>query len=316
MSKGEKILPPLIALVGPTAVGKTALSLRLAERFRMEIISADSRLFYKGLNIGTAKPSRKEREGIPHHLIDVTTPDRPWNLADFREAAYEAIDSVHDRSNLPLLVGGTGQYVIAVLEGWQPPPRTESDSFRKALEVIADSEGSQALHARLEEVDPEAAEKIDQRNIRRVIRALEIIELTGKPASTQRIKQAPPYRILQIGLSLPREQLYSRIDARIEAMLSEGWEEEVRQLLDQGYDFNSAPFSAIGYRQLASYLREEISLELAKAEIKRLTRQFVRRQANWFKSDDVRIQWFENSTEVIEEIGALITRWLEEPKEW
>jgi tRNA dimethylallyltransferase len=303
---------PLVALLGPTAVGKTSLSLSLAERFEIEIISADSRLFYRGLDIGTAKPSGKEQEAVPHHLIDVTTPDQPWSLADFRQAAYLAIDGVHARGNLPLLVGGTGQYISALLEGWQPPPKSESDSFRKDLEAVANNEGSQALHARLAKGDPLAAEQIDHRNIRRVIRALEIIELTGKPASAQRIKQAPPYRILRIGLSLPRVQLYSRIDARIEAMLNEGWENEVRQLLDQGYDFSSAPFSAIGYRQIASYVRDEISFEQAKAEIKRLTRQFVRRQANWFKSDDDRIHWYENSTEAIEEISALITQWLGE----
>lgn len=316
MSNGNKRLPPLIALVGPTAVGKTTLSLRLAERFNIEIVSADSRLFYKGLNIGTAKPSKKEQEVIAHHLIDVTTPDRPWSLADFKKAAYEAINSIHDRSNLPLLVGGTGQYVSAVLEGWQPPPRAESDAFRKDLEAYATREGSEALHARLEEVDPIAAEHIDHRNIRRVIRALEILELTGKPASKQRNKQPPSYRILRIGLSLPRAQLYTRIDARIEAMLNEGWEAEVRQLLDQGYDFKSAPFSAIGYRQMASYVRGEISLDLVKAEIRRLSRQFVRRQANWFKDDDERIQWFENSTEAIEEISARITQWLDEDNSW
>jgi tRNA dimethylallyltransferase len=301
----------LIALLGPTAVGKTALSFALAERYEIEIVSADSRIFYRGLDIGTAKPTIEEQRTIPHHLVDVSSPDIPWSLADFRRATIDAIDAIHDRGTLPVLVGGTGQYISAILEGWQPPPRSESNVYREELEAYAKREGSLALHAQLAQVDPSAAGRIDHRNVRRVIRALEIIKLTGRPASEQRVKQAPPYQILRIGLSLPRQVLYERIDARIAAMLEAGWEDEVRQLLDQGYDFDTSPFSAIGYRQIAKSVQGEMSLEQAVTDIKRLTRQFVRRQANWFKADDARIHWFENHDQVIDEVSDLIDRWLE-----
>jgi tRNA dimethylallyltransferase len=309
MNKGTD--PPVIALIGPTAVGKTSLSLKLAERFPIEIVSADSRLFYRGLDIGTAKPMLEERQKAIHHLIDVTSANQPWGLADFRLAAREVIDTIHQHGKLPLLVGGTGQYMAAILEGWHPPPRPPSDTIRAELQALAKQHGALALHARLEAVDPVSAGRIDYRNVRRVIRALEIYELTGRPASELRGKQTPPYRILRIGLTLPRKQLYKRIDERLESMLDAGWVEEVKRLIEHGYDFQTPPFSAIGYRQLASYIRGEISIEQAKIEIKRLTRQFVRRQANWFKPNDPQIHWFVNEKEVEGKVIALIKVWLE-----
>ena len=302
---------PLIALVGPTAAGKTAVSIELAKRFEIEIISADSRLLYRGLDVGTAKPTHDELKQVPHHLINVADPDQPWSLADYRRATQEAIRSIHRRAKLPMLVGGTGQYISAILEGWQPPPRAMTDEFRNELEQFAKKKGSQALHSRLAELDPASAERIDHRNVRRVIRALEIYEVTGEPASNLRVKHIPPYRVLRIGISVPRAELYQRIDSRIETMMQAGWEAEVRQLLERGYDFESPTFSAIGYRQLARYLRGDSSHEQVVAEIKRLSRQFVRRQANWFKSEDARIQWFTNQDTVIEQISNLIRGWLE-----
>lgn len=302
-------LPPLIALVGPTAVGKTSLSITLAESFDLEIVSADSRLFYRGMDIGTAKPSREERKRIPHHLIDVTTPDRPWSLADFRDAADQAIESIHQRNKCPLIVGGTGQYVLALLEGWQPPPRESSSAYRHKLKQFVDQYGPEKLHERLAEVDPDSATRIDYRNVRRVIRALEIFKVTGKTASEQRRKDPPSYRILRIGLTLPRDELYQRIDERIQNMLESGWEGEVRDLLSHGYDFKTSPFSAIGYRQLAQYIDGDLTLDEAVREIKKLTRQFVRRQANWFKQDDPLIHWFLNRESALEEISTLIQEW-------
>jgi tRNA dimethylallyltransferase len=311
MSDPGYVLPPLIALIGPTAVGKTALSLTLAEHFDLEIVSADSRLFYRGLDIGTAKPTLEERSRIKHHLIDLTYPDQLWSLAEFQTAAHKAIRSIHQRGKVPLIVGGTGQYVTAVLEGWRPPPRPVLDDYRVELQNFANREGSLALHARLAAIDPASAKRNDHRNVRRVIRALEIHDSTGIPASELRVKQAPAYRILRIGLTLPRQALYQRIDARLEAMLAAGWVSEVETLLNQGFDFQSAPFSAIGYQQLASYVRAEKSIEQAKNEIKRLTRQFVRRQANWFKLNDPHIHWFLNETNVEEKVITLIKAWLE-----
>ncbi len=312
MTEVTEKLPRLGVLVGPTAVGKTALSMALGDRLDLEIVSADSRLLYKGMDIGTAKPTPQERNRVRHHLIDVTTPDKPWSLAEFRGAAYAAIDSVNGRGKLPLMVGGTGQYVSAVLEGWQPPPKATSGALRSELRQFAAREGSEALHRKLETIDPDAARHIDHRNIRRVIRALEIIQVTGELASKQRRREPPPYRILRLGLSMPRQQLYARIDARIETMLEEGWQAEVQHLMDQGYDFDTSPFSAIGYRQIAAYLRGELPLEQAKAEIRRLSRQFVRRQANWFKPEDERIHWYESSApNLVDEVAIRIRRWLD-----
>lgn len=312
MSEAAKpLFAPLLALIGPTAVGKTSLALELAANFDLEIISADSRLFYCGLDIGTAKPSKAERERVPHHLIDVTTLDHPWSLADFHREATLAIEGIHERGNIPILVGGSGQYIVAILEGWRPPPRAHSDAYRKELEQYAAREGSGALHARLVNVDPVSAERIDHRNVRRVIRALEILMLTGKPASEQRIKESPPYDILRIGLTLSRPSLYGRIDDRINAMIEAGWESEVRQLIEQGHDFKSSPLSAIGYREIAQAVQGEISLEQAVRKIQRLSRKFVRRQANWFKADDERIHWFENHEGVLEEIITLIEPWIQ-----
>ncbi len=294
-------------------MGKTRLSLAVAERLEGEIISADSRLVYRGMDIGTAKPTPAERERVPHHLIDVLSPQETYSLAEYRQDALKAINDVHLRAKLPLLVGGTGQYVTAVLEGWMPPPRPEDQSLRRELEQFAEEHGHQALHARLEQVDPERAENLDARNVRRVVRALEIYHTTGMPPSDLRVKAPPPYQILQVGLSRPREQLYQRIDERIERMLDQGWLEEVQNLLRQGVPPQAPALSAIGYRQLVAVINDQMSLEQAKQEISRSTRQFVRRQANWFKPDDPDIHWFDARAQNVErEVVELIERWLQE----
>jgi tRNA dimethylallyltransferase len=300
---------PLVAIVGPTAVGKTEISICLAEKLNGEIVSADSRLIYCGMDIGTAKPSSELRSRVPHHLIDVTKPDQPWSLATYRRATYKAIDAIHQRGRLPILVGGTGQYVTAILEGWVPPPRSGDPSLRKRLESYADVHGPEALHNQLIEIDPLSAAKIDYRNVRRVVRALEIYHITGLPFSQQRINQPPPYRVLRIGLNLPRVELYARIDARIDAMLDLGLVAEVEDLLEQGYDPNLPAMSAIGYRQITKYLSGSISLEEAVRQIRRATRQFVRRQSNWFKEDDPRIHWFDIRDEVNDRVENLIRTW-------
>ncbi len=301
---------PVIAILGPTAVGKTRISIPLAERFKGEIVSVDSRLIYRGMDIGTAKPTIEERERVPHHLIDITDPDETWNLAKFSDAALNVIHAIHGRGRVAFLVGGTGQYIRAILEGWTPPPSAESPRFREKLEVIAAERGYDALYRRLQEVDPASAERIDPRNVRRVVRALEIFEMTGKPASSQREKKPPPFEILRIGLTLPRPELYQRIDQRIDLMIEAGWIEEVRALIDSGNSPGLPSLSAIGYAQLASYLCGEMDLSSAIVEIRRLSRQFVRRQANWFKADDPEIQWFDAVTGVEERISTVIERWL------
>ena len=285
-------LPPLIVIVGPTAVGKTALAVRLAEAVGGEIVSADSRQVYRGMDIGTAKATPEERARVPHHLLDVVDPDEALSLAQFQELAYAAIDDITGRGRVPFLVGGTGQYVKAVVEGWLIPRVLPDDALRERLYCQAEAEGAEALHARLQTLDPVAAAKIDARNVRRVVRALEVCLLTGQPISAQQAKSPPPYRVLTIGLALPRPALYRRIDRRVEEMIAAGLEDEVRRLVAAGYGFDLPAMSGVGYGQFEPRLAGEASLEDVAREIKRATRRFVRHQANWFRADDPHIHWF------------------------
>jgi len=296
---------PLILIVGPTAVGKTELSLQLAERLEGEIISADSRLFYRGMDIGTAKPTAEERVRVPHHLIDVADPDEIWSLAVFQQAATSIIAEIHARGKLPFLVGGTGQYVRAVTRGWNPPAVEPDLRLRGVLEKLAGERSVYWLHEGLGNIDPIAAEKIDPRNLRRTVRALEVILTTGKLFSEQRGQSDSSYHLLTIGLKRPRVELYQRIDERIEAMFAAGFLEEVKELLKEGYSPDLPIMSAIGYRECIQVLQGQVSLEQAKVEMRRATRIFARRQANWFKEDDPDIRWFEagqeNLTDLIED---------------
>lgn len=301
---------PLIVILGPTAVGKTDIAIQLAERLDGEIVSADSRLLYRGMDIGTAKPGEEERRRVPHHLIDVADPDETWSLAVYQRVAYRVISEIHARGRLPFLVGGTGQYIRAVVEGWTIPEVKSDLELREALEDWAGEIGLEGLHARLAVVDQKAADKIDYRNLRRTVRALEVILKTGRKFSTQRRKVPPPYRILQVGLTRPREALYARIDARIDAMLAAGLVAEVETLLEQRYSQDLPTLSAIGYREVSAYVRGEISLEEAVTLMKRHTRQFVRRQANWFKEDDPDIHWFNLESQTVNDVARKIRAWL------
>lgn len=284
---------PLLVIVGPTAVGKTALSLRVAQDFDIEIISADSRQIYRYLDIGTAKATPQEQAMAPHHLIDVVAPDEVLTLAEFQARAYAAINQISARSRLPVLVGGTGQWVRAVVEGWNIPRVPPDTALRAELEACARAEGVQALHAQLAAVDPQAANRINPRNVRRVIRALEVYKKTGIPISEHQSKQSPPYRTLQIGLTMPREMLYERIDRRIDNMIAAGLLDEVKQLIAADYTWDCPAMSGLGYKQIGQYLRGEISFEEAVALIKKETRRFVRQQYNWFRVDDEVIHWFD-----------------------
>ena len=303
----------IVVLVGPTAVGKTALSLELAERLNAEIISADSRLFYRGMDLGTAKPTPQEQARVPHHLIDRIDPDQAWSLADFQYQARQAVAGIHSRGRLPLFVGGTGQYVRALTEGWQIPRLEAVPALRLALENWATEIGAEGLHTRLAVLDPIAAAKIDYRNLRRTIRALEVTLATGRPFSAQRRRGPSPYDVLVVGLARPRPELYARIDARIEAMFQAGLVTEVQRLLESGYSPDLPAFSAIGYREVIAYLSGELNLEEAVALIKRSTRIFVRRQANWFKPDDPQIHWYPAGPEALDQVERLARDWLAEP---
>lgn len=283
----------LAVLVGPTAVGKTEAALELAAALPAEIVSADSRYLYRGLDIGTAKPTPAELARVPHHLIDVTTPDQPWSLSQYQAAAYAALDSIRARGRVPLLVGGTGQYVRALTEGWVLPPGTPSGTVRAELEDTLAREGVGVLADRLRALDPESVAQVDLRNPRRVIRALEVVLTTGESFSAQRRKQPPAFGVVMLGLTRPRPELYARIDARIDAMLAAGLVDEVSGLVAQGYGWDLSAMSALGYRQIGAYLRGECTLDEAVARLRRDTRQFVRRQANWFKPNDPAIRWFD-----------------------
>ncbi len=286
-------LPPLVVIVGPTAAGKTELAVCLAEKVGGEIVSADSRQVYRGMDIGTAKATSEEQARAPHHLVDVADPDETLGLAQFQELAYTAIADISARGQVPLLVGGTGQYIMAVVEGWKVPRVPPDEALRRDLYRQAEVEGIDALHARLAALDPVAAGKIDARNVRRVVRALEVCLRTGAPISAHRGKSPPPYRLLMLGLSVTRTELYRRIDERVERMMAAGLEDEVRGLVAAGYGFDLPSMSGVGYGQFAPYLAGEVSLEDVVREIKRATRRFVRHQGNWFREGDVRIHWLD-----------------------
>ena len=306
----ENTFSPLIVLIGPTAVGKTELSLHIAEHLNAEIISADSRLFYRGMDIGTAKPAKAEMARVPHHLIDVAQPDETWSLAMFQQKAREIIAEIHQRNKIPMLVGGTGQYIRAVTEGWTPPRVEPDPRLRSVLESLSEQHSPYWLHDKLKILDPTAAANIDARNVRRTIRALEVILASGEPFSRLRSSSASEYHLLTIGLMRPRAELYARVDERIELMFKNGLLDEVRELLGKGYAPELPSLSAIGYREAVAVIRGEMTLEEAKTRMKRITRVFVRRQSNWFKEDDPLIRWFSMNDNTSQMVTGHITSWL------
>lgn len=261
------------------------------------------------MDIGTAKPVSEDRLRIPHHLIDVTTPDQVWSLAVFQKEAQQAIREISARGHLPFLVGGTGQYIHAITQGWDIPKVEPDPRLRTILEAWAAEISPLGLHARLASLDPQAASRIDPQNIRRTIRALEVILVTGRRFSAQSQRGPSPYRVLLIGLKRPRQELYARIDLRIETMLQAGLVEEVQGLLSQGFAPDLPSLSAIGYREIIAYLQGKTSLEEAVLLIKRHTRIFVRRQANWFKETDPNIHWFEVHDQTVAEMETLVRQW-------
>jgi tRNA dimethylallyltransferase len=276
-------LPSLVAVVGPTAVGKTAMGIHLARRLNGEIVSADSRQVYRLMDIGTAKPTPAERAAAVHHLIDVVAPDEEFSLARYQEQARAAIADMVARGRLPLLVGGTGQYLAALLEGWQIPRVAPQPDLRARLEQEAAAQGTAALYARLQRVDPQAAATIGGDNLRRIIRALEVYEVTGQPISAQQTRQPPPYHITTLWLTMPRPVLYARIDARVDRMMQAGLLDEVRGLLARGYGWELPAMSGLGYRQFRPFFEGEASLEACVQRLKYDTHTFVRRQENWFR---------------------------------
>jgi tRNA dimethylallyltransferase len=297
----------IAAIIGPTAVGKSYLAVELCEQFNGEIVSADSRQIYRGLDIGTAKPTLRDRSRVPHHLVDLIPPDRQLSLAEYQDLAYQAITDVHSRGRLPFLVGGTGQYVKAVLEGWSIPRVPPQPHLREEMQ----KRSPQALHEWLTEVDPITARRIDVRNVRRIIRALEVYQVVGRPISEVQKKCSPDYSTLQLGLTMERRALYERIDQRIERMMEEGLLDEVRSLIARGYAPQLSAMSGIGYAELVKHLQGDIDLEEAIRRVKSHTRRFVRHQYNWFRRGDPQIRWIDQGQGVVGRAATIIQEWLQ-----
>ncbi len=280
--------PPLLVLVGPTAVGKTALSLKLAKALNAEIISGDSMQVYRGMDIGTAKLMPEEMEGVPHHLIDIREPEHPFSVSEFQSVCANAIDEIHSRGRLPFMVGGTGLYVESVCYGFRFQDFGADEVYRTEMRTYAAEHGAQALHDKLAAIDPATAAKLHPNDGGRIIRALEVFRLTGKPLSEAQSQsrgdfKRSPYKLCLIGLTMDREELYGRIDARVDLMLEAGLVEEVRRLLNAGVPRGAVSMRGLGYKEIAAYLDGETSYEEAVTLLKRDTRHFAKRQLSWFR---------------------------------
>jgi tRNA dimethylallyltransferase len=292
----------LLAVVGPTGVGKSRLALNLAQAFGGEIASADSRQVYRYMDIGTAKPTKEELSLIPHHLIDIVNPDEDFSLAQYQQLAYQAIEDIQKRAKLPILAGGSGLYVWAILEGWRIPGVAPDPELRRRLEGV----GKEGLYQELARVDPVAAQRIDPANVRRIIRALEVYRSAEAPISQLQLKTRPLPNTLIIGLTVDRAELYRRTDLRVEEMIERGLVDEVKGLLDRGYDLALPAMSGIGYKQIAMHLRGELTLPVAIQQIKFETHRLVRHQYSWFRLKDDRIRWFDIEKGVDSQIKALV----------
>lgn len=302
--------PPFVILLGPTGVGKTELAIALARRLDGEIVGADSRQIYRYMDIGTAKPSPEQRSQVPHHLIDFVAPDSNLSLAEYQDLAYRSIDAIHAKGKLPLLVGGSGQYITAVEEGWSIPRVAPDHELRAELEAFVAAHSAGALHDMLRKADPQAAERIHPNNYRRVIRALEVYRLTGTAISKLQEKRPPPYRILRLGLRLDRAILYPRVDARFDRMIEAGFVREVRNLLNMGFDRNLPAMSGLGYLEIAEHLLDGAPLEAAIERGKFSTHDFIRRQDVWFRGHDNGILWHNVEEIEADSLAKTVTDWI------
>lgn len=309
-SSTETTMPPLIVVGGPTATGKTGLAIELALAFGGEVVNADSRYFYRGMNIGVAKPSMQERRGVPHHLIDLLEPSQEMSLALYQEQALAAIGEITKSGRLPIMTGGTPLYVNAVVEGWIMPRVPPDPVFRERLTAVAEEQGVECLSERLRQVDPAAATRCG-RNPRRIIRALEVYEATGQPMTAQEGRCPPPYRILEIALAMPRQQLYELIDQRVDRQIATGLVDEVKCLLATGLPPGSPAFSALGYRQLLPFLAGEQSLAEAIQRIKFDTHRYVRQQETWLRRNPRKITLDATQPDRVEQARVIVAAFLD-----
>ena len=303
----------LVTLVGPTASGKTALVVELASRLgarmpacEVEVVSADSRQIYRLMDIATAKPTAEERASVPHHLLDVVWPDATYTLAEYQRDAQAAIAAIHARGRLPILAGGTGLYVRAVVDGLAIPEVAPQPALRAELEAEVAAHGATALAARLRHLDPLSASRIDPANTRRLIRAIEVCVVTGAPFSAQQGSRPTPYStVLTLGLTMERQALYARADQRIARMISEGLVEETHDLIERGYPPNLPAMSSLGYREMHAYLRGDMTLDQARERFAYATHAYIRRQLTWFRADP-RIVWLDAAmpAEELAEVAA------------
>ena len=293
----EKNTPivPIVVIVGPTSIGKSKVAIDIAHLFNGAIVNADSRQVYRYMDIGTAKPSKADMEIVDHYLFDVVDPNEEYNVARFLADARQSIITIDESGQLPLITGGTGQYIFGLIDGYRTPAVPPNPSFRADMIKKAEEEGSMALWKELNLSDPVSASKIDYRNIRRVIRALEVSNEIGKPFSETRQRESTSYDEIVIGLYMDREHLYSRIDARIDAMIVHGWPEEVRKLLDMGFTEDLSSMSSLGYREIASYIKGQDALESVVSKIKSLTHRFARQQYTWLRPKSRNINWVDVS---------------------
>lgn len=309
-------IKPLIVIVGPTAVGKSQVAILVAKALGTEVLTADSRQVYRGMDIGTDKPSDAERQGVVHRLIDLVNPDQPFNTGEFRRLAVAEIARLHGEGNVPLLVGGTGLYVRTVLRGlWEGP--SADWEFRRCLEKDADAQGADWLYRKLAQVDPESARRLHPHDRVKIIRALEVHHLLGRPLSEEHKRHAfadRPFTPLLIGLTRERSSLCRRVDDRVELELAKGLVEETRRLMDKGYGRQLGSMKGLGYKQMAGYLAGDYDYEEAVRRLKRDTRHFAKRQMTWFRKEPgilwLSIEETETPAQVADRVVGEVRRFL------
>lgn len=307
-------MKPLVILTGPTAVGKTALSILLAKAIDGEIISADSMQVYRYMDIGSAKVTTEEMQGIPHHLMDCYEPDEEFHVVEFQRAAKEAMAGIWQRGHIPIIAGGTGFYIQALVKDIDFTETAGDESYRRELEALAAAKGSGYLHRMLAEADPKAAEEIHANNAKRIIRALEYYHFTGQPISLhneEEKQKVSPYRYAYFVLNCDREELYQRIDRRVDEMMEQGLLSEVERLRSMGYHRQMVSMQGLGYKELLDYLAGDISLEEAVYRIKRDTRHFAKRQLTWFRREKdviwISKEDFTGDAEIVDFIQKILT---------